>query len=267
MAAALSFEHAISAYFQTGAVHWGEGQLRACARVLIDAPDFAAARFAAAMVFTARQAFGQALAAASAGADAQSRQFTPAGTPFPSIGLHWLRGLLLLRERQVGLAIESFAREMDQLPEAEVHAAELRVNAQVAAGFAHLAARDATGAIDAFRVALETVPRSGRALVGLYTAFQQTTLAREARALLPQIDQAIAELSSDGRLDEAALIGAASDGARGDFDSGCAILERLLSTSPPGHAGWQIPIDPALTPLRGHARFPRILAQLAERAE
>ena len=266
MPGVMPFDDAVAAYFQDGARGWGEDQIRASSRALHAVPHFAAARFAAAMVFTARQAFGPALAAATAGADAQSRAPVAAEPPFPSIGLHWLRGLLLLRERQIGLAIESFAREMDDLHDAQVYAGEFQVSARVAAGFAHLAAHDAAGAVDAFRMSLETGPRSGRALVGLYMAFQQTSLARESQTLLAQIDHAILELSATGRTDEAAMVSAAAQTARGDRDAACQTLERLLTSAPAGHAGWQIPIDPALAPLRAHARFPQVLSLLAARA-
>ena len=171
-----------------------------------------------------------------------------------------------MRERQVGLAIESFAREMDELPETIAYADEIRVNAQVAAGFAHVAANDAAGAVDVFRMALETPPRSGRALIGLYTALQQTSLAREARTLLPQVDIVIAERSSAGLDGEAAMLGAAAQVVRGDLERAATMLEELLEKSPAGHVGWQIPIDPAFAPLRGHARYPRIMGLLAERA-
>lgn len=266
MAAVLAFDEAVTAHFEGGQLRWGGESLGACDRALARAPHFAAARFAAAMVFTARQAFGPALAAATAGADAQSRHAGADDAPFPSIGLHWLRGLLLLRERQIGLAIESFARELDELPKARAYADEVRVSAQVGAGFAHLAAEDATGAVDVFRMALETVPRSGRALIGLYAALQRTSLAREARGLLPQIDQVVTGLAAAERTDEAALVSAAAHGARGELEAGCVVLERMLDTEPPGHAGWQIPIDPALAPLRGEVRFAEVLARLARRA-
>jgi cytochrome c-type biogenesis protein CcmH/NrfG len=164
------------------------------------------------------------------------------------------------------LAIESFAREMDELPAAQIYASEFLVNAQVAAGFAHLAADDATGAIDAFRIALETSPRHGRALIGLSTALRLTTLAREAEWLLPKIDEAIAELGVGHRSVEAALVGAAAEVSRGKLDAACATLEQMLESAPPGQAGWQVSIDPALAPLRSHPNYPRIVALLAARA-
>lgn len=252
--------------FRLSVASWGEERLRACDRTLSLLPDFAPARFATAMVFTARQAFAPALMAASAGATAQSRQLAHESSPFPAVGLHWLRGLLLLRERQVGLAIESFAREMDELPDAQIYAGEFRVNAQVAAGFAHLDAKDATGAIDAFRMALETMPRNGRALIGLYSALRLTTLAREAQLLLPQIDHSVEELAAGQRLVEAVMVRAAAEASRGQADAACAMLEHLLESAPPGQAGWQIPIDPALAALRSRPSYPRIVALLAARA-
>jgi DNA-binding winged helix-turn-helix (wHTH) protein len=48
-----------------------------------------------------------------------------------------------------------------------------------------------------------------------------------------------------------------------------AVIERLLtmlSTAPPGPAGWSIPVDPALKDIRKHPGFARVLAVLASRA-
>ena len=61
--------------------------------------------------------------------------------------MHWLRGLLLLRAGRVGQAIQSFAREIDEERETQKYASEFRVNAQVAAGFAHLIVDDVAGAV------------------------------------------------------------------------------------------------------------------------
>ena len=252
--------------FRLSLATWGEERLRACERTLALLPDFAPTRFIAAQVYTAREAFGPALAAAEAGAAAQSRQVKHEGAPFPAIGLHWLRGLLLLRQGQVGRAIQSFARELDELNDAQLYADEFRVKAQVAAGFAHLAIGDRAGAVDAFRLALETLPRHGHAMIGLYDALQRTSFASEAKLLLPQIDQTIAELASSHRLIDAAMVRAASYAVRGEHDAACMTLQRLLDAAPAGQAGWQIPIDPALAALREHSQYPRILALLAARS-
>jgi DNA-binding winged helix-turn-helix (wHTH) protein len=254
-------------HFRLAIASWGEARLRACDRTMALFPDFAPARFLSAMVFSARHAFAPALEAAAAGAATQERQLVHAGAPFPSVGLHWLHGLLLLREGRVGPAILAFAREIDESLEApRIYAAEFRVNAQIGAGFAHLSADDAAGATDAFRSALETLPRNGRALLGLYQALSRTGLAPEAPQLLPQIDRAIAELAAGQRLGEAALITAALQGVSGDADAACDTLRRLLDEAPPGQVGWQIPIDPALAIVRGTPQYESVIAMLAARA-
>jgi DNA-binding winged helix-turn-helix (wHTH) protein len=252
--------------FRLSVASWGEERLRACDRTLALLPDFAPARFTAAMVFVARQAFDQALAAAEIGAAAQSRQVAHDGAPFPAVGLYWLRGLLLLHTGRIGPAIQSFAREIDEGREEQIYGLEFRANAQVGAGFTHLAAGDAAGAIDAFRLVLAILPNHGRALIGLYQALQQTTLASEAALLWPQIQRAIEELTEGRRLAEAAVIRAGAYAARGEMDDACGTLRRLLEFAPPGQAGWIIPIDPLLITLRTHPRYPELMALLAARA-
>jgi tetratricopeptide (TPR) repeat protein len=240
--------------------------LRAVDRTLRLLPDFAPARFLAAMVFVARQALQPALDAAAAGATAQSLQRPGDGTVFPAVGLHWLHGLLLLRFQQRGAALHALTREIDADSDARIYGAEFSVNALVAAGFAHLEADDATGAIEAFRWALERHPRNGRALVGLSRALAKTSAADEGRTLRLRIDAAIDELHRGGRTAEAALVHAAACAARGEFDVGCAVLQHLLDAAPPGQTGWLIPIDPALAPLRSHPGFAALLTRLAARA-
>jgi DNA-binding winged helix-turn-helix (wHTH) protein/Flp pilus assembly protein TadD len=253
-------------HFRLGVATWGEERLRACGRTLDLLPDFAPARFAAAMVFVARQAFGPALDEAEAGASAQSRQTAYEGTTFPAVGLHWLRGLLWLRDGQTSAALRSFTRELDELREHQIYAAEFRVNAEVAAGFAHLAAGDPAEAADAFRRALGSHPGNGRALIGLHHAFEQQQLDDDAQGIAAETEGVIEALVSSRRLGEAALVRAAAEAARGDCDRACTTLVSLLTQAPPGHVGWQIPIDPAFTTLRPHARYREVLSLLSTRA-
>jgi hypothetical protein len=44
-----------------------------------------------------------------------------------------------------------------------------------------------------------------------------------------------------------------------------ASLTRLLEDAPPGFAGWTIPIEPLLRPLRETAAYQAILLRLAQR--
>ena len=252
--------------FRLGIATWGEERLRAVDRTLVLLPEFAPARFLEVMVFVARQALQPALDAAFAGAAAQSRQRPGDGTMFPAVGLHWLHGLLLLRSNQRGAALHALTREIDAGTDARIYGAEFRVNALVAAGFAHLDADDATGAIEAFRWALDRYPRNGRALVGLSRALAKTSAADEGRTLRSRIDASVEELRRGGRAGEAALVHAAACAARGELDFGCAVLQQLLDAAPPGQTGWLIPIDPALAPLRAHPSFSDLLTRLAARA-
>ncbi len=252
--------------FRLGIASWGEERLQAVDRTLMLLPGFAPARFLAGMVFTARQAFGSALEAATLGAQAQTRDAESDESPFPPIGLHWLNGLLVLREGHVGAAIMEFAKEIDDAQRDRIYADEFRVNAQVAAGFAHLAVEDAAGAADAFRSALATFPQNGRALIGLYQALRRTSFAAESSQLLPQIHRNMAELVSGRRVAEAALVRAALQTATGNIEEACRTLHGLLEAAPPGQTGWIIPIDPSLASLRSAAAFQSVTALLAARA-
>jgi DNA-binding winged helix-turn-helix (wHTH) protein len=253
-------------HFRLAVASWGEERLRAVDRTLALLPGFASAQFLAAMVFTARQAFKPAMDAAANGASAQTREAASERSPFPAVGLHWLHGLLLLRDGNIGRAITAFSHEIDRSGSSQIYANEFRVNALVGAGFAHLAARDATGAIDAFRAALQTLPRHGRALIGLHLAFKAADFAAEAAQLLATIDGVVAELAGSHRRGEAALVAAAAHAAREDVDAACRTLQLLLDAAPPGQAGWIIPIDPALASLRSTPSFDRLLSRLAARA-
>jgi tetratricopeptide (TPR) repeat protein len=208
-----------------------------------------------------RQDFSSALAAVEQGIAARARQV--AEGPVLRLGLFWLRGLLLLRNGAIAQSIISFARELDELPDDGPEVGDVRRHAQIGAGFAHLAAGDPAGAIDAFRLALETPPRHGRALIGLQYAFRQTSLAAEADHLSAQIDRAIA---AEQRLDEAVQCAAAAKLSRGDAEGAYATLTRFLAAAPAGLTGWTIPIDPALTSLRAHPEYPTLMALLAARA-
>ena len=92
---------------------------------------------------------------------------------FPAFGLHWMSGLLQLREGAVGAALVAFAKELDEARESSVYFREFRVNALLGAGYGHLSIGDAAGAADAFRMALESLPSNGRALLGLEQALSQ----------------------------------------------------------------------------------------------
>jgi len=253
-------------HFRLGVASWGEERLRAVDRTLVLLPDFAPARFLAAMVFTARQAFGPAAEAAAAGAAVQSRQALHAGGALPAFGLHWIHGLLMLRNGEIASAVQAFGREIEEANDARIYGVEFRVNAQVAAGFAHIAIRDAGTAAEVFHRVLDAVPGSTRAVIGLYRALDLAGHLADRRQWRGRITATIDELIAGQRHGEAALMSAAAATLDGEHGSALRQLEMLLESAPPGQVGWQIPIDPALADLRSHPGFDRVLALLAARA-
>jgi DNA-binding winged helix-turn-helix (wHTH) protein len=253
-------------HFRLAIATWGEERLRAVDRTLALYPDFAPAHFLASMVFIARHAMTQAEQTAAKASAAQTATTGVEGVQFPSVGAHWLHGLLLLRRNAIGPAILSFVREIDESRESRVYGREFRLNAQVGAGFAHLAASDAAGAVEAFRAALELVPENGRALIGLHGALSHTVLAAEAAPLLDKAERAVVDLMRGGRPAEAAMIKAALECRRGNLDAAMTVLDALLEKAPPGQTGWNVVVDPALAPLWTHQGFERLMARLAARA-
>jgi tetratricopeptide (TPR) repeat protein len=252
--------------FRLAVATWGEERLRAVDRTLALLPDFAQARFLAGMVFIARQAFERAEELVVKGAMRQTQEVDAQDALFPSIGLHWLHGLVLLHRGAIGEAIRAFTREIDTGRQSSVYYPEFRLNAIVASGFAHLAADDADGAIRAFREALEVQPANGRALIGFQRALVRADALSNANQVLHRVEEAVAALVKGGRLAEAALIRAATESASGQHNAAIATLDTLLNQAPPGQAGWQIPIDPALADLRTHPAFARVLTRVAARA-
>lgn len=253
-------------HFRLAIATWGEERLRAVDRTLSLMPDFAGARFVAAMVFVARQAFPAAEEMAAKGAERQTREAGHDGSPFPAFGLHWLHGLLLMRRGATSEALKAFTSELDELRDSQIYSRESRVNALIAAGHIHLGIQDAAGAAEAFRSALALLPSNGRALLGLHDALSRTGLAAEAQILLPMADRAIADLAAAGRSAEAMVIKAARQAALGSPDEALSTLEALLDKAPIGQVGWLIPVDPALAKLREVPGFERILSRLAARA-
>jgi tetratricopeptide (TPR) repeat protein len=252
--------------FRLAVATWGEERLRAVDRTLSLLPDFAQARFLASMVFIARQAFDRAEELIVKGAARQSQEAEADDALFPSFGLHWLHGLVLLHRGAIGDAMRAFTREIDTGRRTSVYYPEFQLNAVVASGFAHLAAADADGAVRAFREALELQPANGRALIGLQRALVAANALGDASQVLHRVEEAVAALVKGNRLAEAALIRAAAESASGRQDAAVATLDTLLNQAPPGQVGWQIGIDPALADLRPHAAFARVLTRVAARA-
>jgi DNA-binding winged helix-turn-helix (wHTH) protein len=252
-------------HFRMAFASWGEERLREVDRTLALMPGCAAAHFLSAMVFIARGAKGPAQDQADAGAIVQGRQ-AEAGT-LPGAGLYWLQGLLRLammadRPGRPGNSFEeiqqSFDCEIAGEASGRLYAREFATNARVASGFARLGLDDRRGASEMFQAVLTRQPAHPRAMLGQALLGGGTHLAPVASR--------VEELITGGRLVDAALVGAALQAARGDPAGAIATLDRLLTHAPPGSAGWIIPVDPMLAPLRSAPGFDGLIAKLAARA-
>jgi DNA-binding winged helix-turn-helix (wHTH) protein len=229
---------------------WGEERLRAVDRTLAIMPGFAPARMLACMVFIARGTIDRALRDAEIGEAAQ-RQQRADHTPLPAVGFHWLRGMILAATGDTDAALGCFEEEIASAS-THVYGREFAINAHVAKGFTYLA----TGDRDSSRASFAQAAPHPKAAVGMCALDGDGAV----------VDKAIGDLASNERLVEAALVTAGAHIARGQVDQAVAVLDRLLSSAPPGPAGWIIPIDPMLAAVRDHAGRQPLFAKLAARS-
>lgn len=229
---------------------WGEERLRAVDRALSLMPGFAPARMLACMVFVARGTMDRAEREALQGAELQ-RQHHNAQTPLPAVGFHWLLGMIVGSRGDRTAALSCYEEEIASAA-GHVYGREFAVNAHVAAGFTLLASGDREGAATAFANAAAH-PKS---TVGL------CAIDRDRRVA----DAAVAALVQSERHVEAALVSAGAHVVLGEVDDAVTHLDRMLSTAPPGPAGWIIPIDPMLDAIGDHPGKSALFAKLAARA-
>jgi DNA-binding winged helix-turn-helix (wHTH) protein/Tfp pilus assembly protein PilF len=250
--------------FRLAHAAWGEERLEALGRTLELYPDFPFAHFEAAMVHIARGTFDRAESTLREGTIVQDRQ-AHLKQRYPANGLHWLLGMVRLARGDDAEALLEFEREIAS-GAGQLYAPEFAMNSHDGAGFAKLARRDAAGAVAEFNRALALFPEHARSLVGLgvASAAQQDRAATEAA--FTRASAAIEALRRGGRGAEAALAEAFLLTAKGRVDEPVAVLLRLLDNAELSFAGWTIPIEPLLGPLKATAGFPTVLSKLADRA-
>ena len=103
-------------------------------------------------------------------------------------------------------------------------------------------------------------------LVGLSVARARRGEAGPSGAAMTHAWRAIGELRESGRSSEAAMAESFGHIAAGRPDAALETLRRLVDESPPGFAGWTIPIEPLLAELRETPEYQAVLKRLAERA-
>ena len=228
---------------------WGEERLRAVDRTLAIMPGFAPVRMLSSMVYVARGTMDRMMREVSIGVETQ-RQNLADHTPLPSVGFHWLYGMILAAQGDRDTALSCFDEEVASAS-THVYGREFAVNAHVAAGFTRLAHGDH----DAARAAFALASSHPKAAVGMLAIDRNVAL-----------DGVIADLTRGERHVEAALVTAGAAIAGGEIDRAVEGLDRMLTTAPPGPAGWIMPIDPMLAALREHPGKPALFAKLAARA-
>ena len=252
-------------HFRLGYVTWGEERLRATDRIIELMPAFAPARMLSAMVFVARGALARAEQEASRGTEIQ-RASAGTGTPIPTAGLHWLRGLIMSARGEGDEALRCFDEEMAGGTAGHVYGREFIANARVAAGFVLLARSDAEGASAHFDQALAETPRHARATLGRQAARILTKELRSADESLRPVATTREELERSGRHIEASLVEAGERCVVGRVTEAVEVLDRMLTLAPVGPAGWIIPVDPMLAAVRYVPGRAGLLAKLAARA-
>jgi adenylate cyclase len=250
--------------FRLAHAAWGEERLQAIGRTLELYPDFPFAHFEAAMVHIARGMLDRAESTLREGTIVQDRQ-AHLRQRYPARGLHWMLGLVRLARGDAAEALLEFDRELASVA-GQLYGPEFAMNAHDGAGYAYFATGDHGSAVMRFRKALELFPEHARSLVGLGAALAADGEAVASDAAFARASQAIEALRRGGRSTEAAMAEAIHHAVRGKPEDAVAVLDRLLEKVELSFAGWSVPVEPFLGPLKGVAGFQAVLTRLAERA-
>jgi tetratricopeptide (TPR) repeat protein len=250
--------------FRLGVASWGTERLAALQAVTSTFPQLAYAYFGLAMVHVARGDLGLAENVLRQGL-AFERPDDQASARFPGSGLHWLLGLIRLESGDPAGARAEFDRELS-LGTRGIFAAEFAMDAFDGHGFALIAEGDLPGAAAMFTRALEQYPEHARSWLGLAATHRAAKRIKDAEKSTARALKAVDELREHGRATEAALVQAFSQALADKRADAIATLERMLADAPPGFAGWTLPVEPLLAPLRGEPAFRRLLTALSDRA-
>ncbi len=246
--------------FRLGMAAWGSERIGALDAVLASYPRMAFAHFGTAMVYVARGDLRRAEETLEAGLASEGMT-----DRFPANGLHWMLGLIRLRQGDRTRARFSFDRELASAG-SRLFADEFAMDAFDGHGFALLAEGDFAGAAAMFEAALERFPQHARSLVALAEAYRELGAADRRASVCARADAAIRDLAANGRDVEAAMAASMADVVNGHHGEAIAKLHGLMKDSVSPLAGWTIPVEPLLAPLASHPAFADILGELAHRA-
>lgn len=250
--------------FRLGIAGWGDERLANLTAVITQFPKLAYAHFGIAMLHVARGEVLDARDVLERGI-AWAASDLPGVTRFPASGLHWLLGLTWFASDDHPAALAAFEAEL-QSKGSRLFADEFAVDACEGVGMIRLQAGDYARAADAFDQALSRLPERPAALIGSSLALTALGSPDRAQDAIRLAREAIANLRRVSRETDAALATACLEAATGHHDRAFDALTRLLADAPPGHAGWSIPVEPLLAPLRAAPSYRQVLRRLRDRA-
>jgi DNA-binding winged helix-turn-helix (wHTH) protein len=250
-------------FFRLGHASWGDERLRAANNTLALYPDFAFAHFQMAMVHVARGHLREAETVLRQGAAVQDRQMAR-GDRYPGLGLHWLLGLVRLRQGDHEEALGEFDREMKLANPNRLYGREYQMSALHARGMCLLDMGKLSDAIAAFQDGLAVYPEHGQTQVALTAAHRAKGSAGDEQSTRQKLAATLRTLTVfrpiEGTLVESQLLA-----ADGKSEQSVEMLVRLLDMAPPGFAAWTLPVDPLFRQLHGTKAFSDVLQRLAAR--
>jgi DNA-binding winged helix-turn-helix (wHTH) protein len=244
-------------HFRLSYVSWGEERLSAAHRTLSLLPGFALAHWLAATVYVARQALDEAERELTTGLAAGG--LTAAGSRFSSVALHWLLGLIRLNRGDEEGALQAFERELSAESAGQLYGRECAANTWYAIGALRLRQGRAADAGIAFTEAVNRVSRHALAELGLGVVASvgalpvRTARTGGATGVLPG--------GFDGALIRAVVLSFS-----GHHEAAAEAIDHALAESPPGNAGWLLPVEPLLYVSSHAAIWAPALARLRNRA-
>lgn len=247
--------------FRLGVAAWGGDRIACLDAVIASYPPLAYAYFFKANVFVARNALSEALETLERGLSFGDS----AASRFPASGLRWLLGLTRLASGDAAGARAELDREISSGSRG-LFVQEFAMDAYDGLGFVSLGRRDGATAAAMFERALERYPDHARSLAGLAQALLIGGAKDRASQCLAHARRSIDELRQNQRFSEAAMAAAFCQIVSGDRSGAIETLGQLLISAPPGAAGWTLPVEPLLAPLRADPAFQIVLARLADRA-
>ena len=243
-------------------VGWGEERLRAASRALALLPGLGLAHFLAATVHVARQSLAAARRDLDAGAAAQDEPRVAGRSRFSAVGLHWLRGLVLLAEGDEDAARHELERELGFERSGHVYAAECCAQVHYALGALAWRKNDAR----------ETVVASFDRALALASGHVMALAARTALTAAPENERRAAAL--EARLAalrsrapaEAAMAAAVGHVLVDDHRRAADLVREALASAGAGGQGWLVTVDPLLAVSRHPDEWAAALALLRSRA-